>query len=358
MLPSDRTYRGPALTIRVGLPWHPVAASLRQLAWTLFGVSAGLWGMGALLSRAVCRRAIRPVVEMASCAKMLRGDQPGQLLPIAPSGDEVEDLGHSFNDLLTRLQEALQQQQRFAGDASHQLRTPLTAVLGQVEVALRQERSPQEYQRVLQIVRRRAGEMRQMVELLLFLARMPERSEPPDTRTLNLVDWLEEYRRRWEDHSRAADISWPHPDAVAGWEIHTQPALLGQLLDNLLDNACKYSETGTPIRVSLERVRRGVTLTVADEGMGISAGEFDHICDPFYRSLDARRLGRPGVGLGLTVAKRIVAVLGGELRMDSQPGRGSRFSIDLPASVQSQPAADAAGRTSTPSGSRSSSKAI
>lgn len=334
-LPSDRTYHGPALTIRVGLPWLPAAASLRQLAWTLLGVSASVWAVGALFSRRVCRQAIRPVVEMASCAKMLRGDQPGQLLPVAPSGDEVEDLGHSFNDLLTRLQEALQQQQRFAGDASHQLRTPLTAVLGQVEVALRQERSPDEYQRVLQIVRRRAGEMRQMVELLLFLARMPARTEPPDTRTINLAGWLGEYRRRWEDQPRAADMSWPSLDADAGWEIRTQPALLGQLVDNLLDNACKYSEAATPIRVDLEQRLGGVTLTVSDEGLGIRAEDLPYLCDPFYRSPEARRLGRPGVGLGLTVVKRIVTVLGGELRIDSQPGQGSRFRVELPASGDS-----------------------
>jgi signal transduction histidine kinase len=330
-LPKDRTYRGSGLTIRVGLSLQPLAAALRQLAWTLLGVSSGIWLLGVLVSRCVCRRAIRPVVQMAACAKTLRGDQPGQILPIAPSGDELEDLGHSFNDLLTRLQEVLQQQQRFAGDASHQLRTPLTAVLGQVEVALRQERSPQEYQRVLQIVRRRAGEMRQTVELLLFLARMPARCEPPDTHILSLAGWLEEYRRRWEDHSRAGDLLWPTLDATADWHLRTQPALLGQLLDNLLDNACKYSEAGTPILLSVEKAVRGVTLSVADEGLGIRGEDLQQICDPFYRSEEARRLGRPGVGLGLTVVQRIVTILGGELRIDSKPGRGSRFSVYLPA---------------------------
>ncbi len=338
VLPTDRTYRGPGVTIRVGLLWHPVAAELRQLAWTLLCVSAVLWGVGALFSRRVCRRAIHPVVEMASCARTLRGDQPGQLLPITPTRDEVEDLGHSFNDLLTRLQEVLQQQQRFAGDASHQLRTPLTAVLGQVEVALRQERSPEEYQRVLQIVRRRAGEMRQMVELLLFLARIPARSEPPDTRIIDMADWLEEYRRHCEDHPRACDVLWPNLEADAAWEIRTQPALLGQLVDNLLDNACKYSETGTPIHVSIEREGRRVVLIVADEGLGIGTEDLPHICDPFYRSSEARRLGRPGVGLGLTVVQRIVTVLGGELRIESKPGQGSRFSVYLPAVRDASPA--------------------
>ncbi|HEY7427315.1 MAG TPA: HAMP domain-containing sensor histidine kinase [Gemmataceae bacterium] len=338
-LRSDRTYRGPAVTLRAGLSRHPVASSLRQLGWTLFGVSAGLWGIGALLSRCVCRRAIRPVVHMASCAKTLHGDQPDQLLPVAPTGDELEDLGHSFNDLLMRLREVLERQRQFTGDASHQLRTPLTAVLGQVEVALRQERSPAEYQRVLQIVQRRGGEMRQTVELLLFLARMPARTEPPDTRILSLASWLEEYARRWTDHPRGQDIHWPDPSADAAGDIRTQPALLGQLLDNLLDNACKYTAPGTPIRVRVERAQRGVMLTVSDEGPGIHAEDLPHLCDPFYRSVEARRLGRPGVGLGLTVVQRIVKVLGGELHIDSKLDEGSCFRVYLPAVGEGSPSA-------------------
>ena len=169
ILPSDRTYHGAALTLRVALPWRPIAASLRQLAWTLAGVSAGLWGIGLILSRRVCRRAIHPVVRMAASARALRAEETGQFLTVAGTGDELEDLGRAFNDVLTRFREVLQRQQRFTGDASHQLRTPLTAILGQVEVALRQERPVAEYQRVLELVRRRAGEMHETVELLLFL---------------------------------------------------------------------------------------------------------------------------------------------------------------------------------------------
>jgi two-component system OmpR family sensor kinase len=326
-LPSDRTYHGPALTIRVAIPWYPLAASLRQLAWTLAGVSVGLWSLGALLSRLVCRRALRPVVRMAASARALRAEESGQFLAVAGTGDELEDLGRAFNDVLTRLREVLERQQRFTGDASHQLRTPLTAILGQVEVALLQERSPGEYQRVLQIVKRRAGDMRQTVELLLFLARMPVQTELPETQVLNLADWLADYQRQWEDHPRAADIHWP---TSADGEVRTQPALLRQLFDNLLDNACKYSDPGTPIPVAIEKAWRGVTLIVTDRGLGIGPEDLPHLCDPFYRSAEARRLGRPGVGLGLTVVQRIVHVLGGELRIESKLGQGSQFRLYLP----------------------------
>ena len=202
VLASDRTYRGSALTIRVALPWWPVGASLRQLAWTLAGVSAGLWGVGLLLSRRVCRRAIDPVVRMAASARALHVEEAGQFLTVAGTGDELENLGRAFNDVLTRLREVLERQQRFTGDASHQLRTPLTAILGQVEVALRQERPSSEYQRVLELVRRRAGDMRETVELLLFLARLPAKTELPETRIVNLADWLGQRMRHWAEHPR------------------------------------------------------------------------------------------------------------------------------------------------------------
>lgn len=331
ILPSDRTYHGTALTVRAALPWWPVAASLRQLAWTLAGVSAGLWGVGLLLSRRVCRRAIRPVVRMAASARALRAEEAGQFLTVAGTGDELEDLGRAFNDVLSRLREVLERQQRFTGDASHQLRTPLTAILGQVEVALRQERPALEYQRVLELVRRRAGEMRETVELLLFLARMPAKTELPETRVVNLLEWLERRMRHWTDHPRFRDIHWPRPVETTNWEVRTQPALLGQVFENLLDNACKYSEPGTPITIQIERAWRGAVLSVSDRGHGIQAEDLPHLCDPFYRTAEARRLGRPGVGLGLTVVGRIVKALGGELRIDSEPGQGSRFSVYLPA---------------------------
>lgn len=330
VLPSDRTYHATALTLRVALPWWPIAASLRQLAGTLAGVSAGLWGIGLILSRRVCRRAIQPVVRMAASARTLQAEEAGQFLTVAGTGDELEDLGRAFNDVLTRLREVLERQQRFTGDASHQLRTPLTAILGQVEVALRQERSVTEYQRVLELVRRRAGEMREIVELLLFLARMPAKTELPEMQIVNLADWLEQRLRQWMPHPRFRDIHFTKPADSKGWEVRTQPALLGQVLENVLDNACKYSEPGTPITLEVERGSRGIVLSISDRGHGIGAEDLPHLCDPFFRSAEARRLGRPGIGLGLTVVGRILKVLGGELRITSEPNQGSRFNVYLP----------------------------
>jgi signal transduction histidine kinase len=108
------------------------------------------------------------------------------------------------------------------------------------------------------------------------------------------------------------------------------PPLLGQLVDNLLDNACKYSLSGTPILLRLERAGAEAILTIEDRGCGIAADELPQVFEPFYRSPSARIRGCPGVGLGLAVVRRIASCLGGNVHVESEPGQGSRFVVRLP----------------------------
>src|SRR5262249_7128735 len=126
---------------------------------------------------------------------------------------------------------------------------------------------------------------------------------------------------------RSADICARLATEAPAW-VMGQPQLLGQLLDNLLDNACKYSSPGTPITVEVGRDGGCVTLAVEDHGVGLEADDMPHLFEPFYRSLKARR--RPGVGLGLAVVERIAHVFGGTIRAESAQGRGSRFILRLP----------------------------
>ncbi len=331
-LPKDRTYHGDGLVLTVAVSEVPMRGTLDQLAWTMAGVSVAIWLSAAFWGQWLCRRALRPILQMAASAREIRQHPDAgaflPVLPVPPTRDEFEELGRAFNDLLASLRESLERQQRFTGDASHQLRTPLTAMLGKIDVALRQERTPAEYQRTLQALRRRGDELHQIIESLLFLARADTASPLPDTIVFDLGEWCQSWLEHWADHPRAADFG-IRVDC-GGALVRTQPALLGQVLDNLLDNACKYSEAGAPIILTVKVGPGEAILTVADKGFGLQPDERALVFHPFYRAPHARWLGKPGVGLGLSVAQRLVAMMGGTLAVWSEPGQGSQFSVALP----------------------------
>jgi heavy metal sensor kinase len=320
-----------AVVITVAAPLAPVQASLRWLALVLVGLSLGLWTSAALLGRRLCRRALRPLANMALAARAITAADLGQRLPAAATGDELEDLGRAFNDLLARLQESFERQRRFTGDASHQLRTPLTAMLGQVEVALRRDREPDDYRRVLGLVQQQSGRLRQIVEALLYLARTDAESAAPPLERIDLRPWLEEHLAGWEPHPRAADL---HPDISGAVWAAVHPPLLGQALDNLLDNACKYSPPGSPIALRFRREKDTACLEVEDAGCGIEADDLPHVFEPFYRSRAVQR--SAGVGLGLAVAGRIIASFGGRIDVSSAVGKGTTFTVRLPAASAHQ----------------------
>jgi two-component system, OmpR family, sensor kinase len=251
-----------------------------------------------------------------------------QRLPSPQTGDELDALANSFNGLLDRLHQEFERQKRFTGDASHQLRTPITALLGQLEVARRRERTVAEYQQVLDQVHGEARRLGQIVESLLFMARAENEAGRPDFKPLELVPWLREHYSAWSSRERGGDLSLEIELEPPVWvNVHTH--LLGQLLDNLVDNACKYSSTGSPIHVRLWRGGTMVALAVEDHGFGLSAEDLPHVFEPFYRSSASRRRGVTGVGLGLAVVERIAWVFGGSITAESEPGRWTRFVLRL-----------------------------
>jgi heavy metal sensor kinase len=327
---AERPRRHEALVLSAGLSLQPTRAALRTLALTLAGLSLFLWLTAALLGRRVCRRALAPLTRMAGAAWAMGAADLGRRLPGPGTGDELDDLGRSFNGLLDRLQEAFERQRRFTGDASHQLRTPLAALLGQTEVALRRDRPPEEYRRVLALVHDQAAHLARIVEALLFLARANAEGDTSGLEVLDLGAWLPGQLGRWGGHAREGDLR-VEPAPGEACLVKVQPVLLGQVLDNLLDNAFRYSAAGTPVRVSWAREAGTVVLAVADAGCGLDAEDLPHVFEPFYRSAEARRLGRVGVGLGLAVVRRIAQAFGGTVDVESVAGRGSRFALRLPA---------------------------
>lgn len=318
------------LTITAAVPLGPVAETLRDLAAILASVSVAVLAAASAGGYFVCRRALAPVARMAAAARGMSAADFGERLPVAPVNDELADLGKSFNGLLERLHESFERQRRFTGEASHQLRTPLSAILGQADVALRRDRPVDDYRQALAAVRHQADHLTRIVEALLFLARMDADAGPPAAERLDLAAWLPDHLRSWAANPRAADLQLTDAADGPAW-VQAPSALLGELLNNLFDNALKYSEPGSPVTIRLGREPDAVTVAIEDRGCGIDPSDLSGLFRPFFRSADARRRGIPGVGLGLAVAARLAKAFGGDIAVTTKPGQGSCFQVRLPA---------------------------
>jgi signal transduction histidine kinase len=217
-----------ALVLSASTTLDGVRLNLRNLGLTLASLSLVVWTLAVVTGRKLGRIALQPLTEMADAAQAIGGDQAERRLPVPQADDELGELGRSFNALLDRLEESRLRQQRFTGDASHQLGTPLTAIQGHVDLALRADRSPDEYRRVLGLVQAKTRHLRQMVDGLMFLSRADAEARRPSLEQIDLAAWLREHLAAWH-HPRGCDIVF---ESDGGEACHTcvHPPLLGELV--------------------------------------------------------------------------------------------------------------------------------
>ncbi len=318
----------PSLIIIAGISQIPMRQAVQNLIFALAFVGLALWGLCFATGRLICRRALKPVTRMAEAAKAMSSRDLNQRLPSVPSGDELATMNQAFNQLLDRLETAFERQRRFTSDASHQLRTPLTIIRGQAEVALRRPRSVEEYQEVLQTVRQQVKRLNELVESLLFLARADSEAALPTLQPINLVTWFSEFERSWkspQDNATVRFVSSAKVSLIAA----THPEMLSEIARNLLDNAIKYSPPEKPVVIHLIESEQCAGFCVQDEGSGISKEEISRVFQPFFRSESAQRSSAEGSGLGLSIAHRLAAAMNGTIEIESQPSRGSTFSVWL-----------------------------
>ena len=304
-------------------------ATLARLGFDLISLDVALWISAALLCRWLARRALAPLSSLVESARGLDATDPGWSLEGVSTGDELDALRLAFNDLLGRLHVAYDRQRRFGGEASHQLRTPLTILIGQVEVALRKDRSPDEYRRVLGAVLGRATQLGRIMEALLFLAKAETDSVAPTGELVDLHVWTAEFLTNRPSEPRSAGIRCePASDDALPIRIH--PPLLGQLLENLVDNALKYSPAGSAISIATRREEYRAVLSVTNAGPSLAEVDRAFLFEPFFRTVDARRRGIPGAGLGLSVVRRIADAFGGSARLSTDEPGTIRIEIRFP----------------------------
>jgi heavy metal sensor kinase len=315
--------------VQVAMPLRRTRQTLLRYVETLLV----LVPLGAVLSAAggwlLARRALRPVDRMSQSALRISAEDLSRRLERRGTQDEIDRLADTLNAMLARLEAAFGEMQRFTADAAHELRTPLTALRGGIEIALRAERSPDEYRRVLASSIEEVDQLIRLAEDLLLLSRstvgLSAARQPVDLEPLCL-EALELGVRLAK--GKGVNVSM---GATVPAIVHGDAGALRRVLLNLVDNAVKYTPAGGSVVISLALVADSVALVVEDTGIGIDPADAKRIFEPFLRLDAGRNRDTGGSGLGLAIARSIVLAHGGTLEVDNRPGGGSRFTINLPA---------------------------
>ena len=314
--------------IQVSAPLARLRDALAGYLTTLLGLVPVAVALAAVGGFVVAGRALRPVRDMSRAARQITAEDLGRRLARQGAEDEIDHLADTLNTMLAGLEAAFAQARRFSADAAHELRTPLTALKGEVEVALRAERTPEEYRRVLHSALEEVEQLIRVAEdLLLFSRSSAAIGLPRDRVELEpiVLEALEMGARRAQGTGVAVRAEEIEPVAVLG-----EAGALRRAVLNLVDNAVKYTPAGGKVSLSL-LVREGRALiVVADTGIGIDAADRARIFDPFVRLDAARSRDAGGVGLGLALVRSIVTAHGGTVDVESTSGAGSRFTIRLP----------------------------
>jgi heavy metal sensor kinase len=274
-------------------------------------------------------RALSPIDSITRLAQRMSAEDLSQRLDASLPRDEVGNLARTFNDMIARLDGAFRRQRQFTADASHELRTPLTTLKGQVEVALSRERDAAAYRAVLQTVNEEVDRLIRLVGSLLTLARADAGEIPLASDAVDLADVvagaLEQVRAAADDRRIAL-----HVEGAPGLALQADQDFLLQLLLNLLDNALKYTGPGGDVTVGWRIDGATARLWVRDTGAGIAAEHLGRVFDRFYRVDPARSRAEGGAGLGLSMSRWIAEAHGGELAIESEPGKGTTVEVRLP----------------------------
>jgi signal transduction histidine kinase len=236
-------------------------------------------------------------------------------------------LADTFNEMLARLEKAFSSQQQFIQDISHELKTPLTVLRGELEVTLKKSRSAEEYAVVLRSCLEEIDKIRRIVENLLILAKLDTKGAPAETKPVDLCALLDKVTEHLkvlaEQKSIALNTVAPESVSMKGHETQ-----LRRLFVNLVDNAIKYTPPKGKVVVSLKKDNDLAVAEISDTGQGIPADELPYIFDRFYRVDKART--SEGFGLGLSIARSIAQAHKGDIKVRSHEGLGTTFTVFLP----------------------------
>lgn len=277
------------------------------------------------------RYILQPVRQMTAQVKTIKAHNLHMRLDPPDSHDEMNELAQTFNNMLDRLETAFETQNNFVSNASHELSTPLTAIIGEAELALNKQRSDEDYRQSIKVILTEAERLEHITKSLLRLAqtgfggKMQKRDRiRVDELIFSVKDTIDEI-----NPNNRVEIDYSLlPEDETKLFILADTQLLHLAFSNIVQNACKYSDN-RPVSVALAATDTNIILLIRDHGIGIPASELGFIYDPFFRASNTS--GYKGYGIGLPLSRNIIRLHGGNIIVNSQQGHGTEIRITLPA---------------------------
>ncbi len=315
--------------VQVATSLSGVQETLRKLVLILVSIVPLALIIASIGGIFLAHKVLKPINEINRITREITSKNLQLRVPEPATHDELGQLVETINGMIERLEKSFRQIQQFTADASHELKTPLTILKGEAELALRKPREPEEYREYLQSSLEEINRLTRLVQDLLVLSRadtgrLTLHKEPLDLSLL--VDTCCD-QCRFLGENQNVQVSFSNREEA--WVLGDKYRLK-QMLFNLVENAIKYSDNGGQVEVFTRQNGKFVTVSIKDEGVGIDEKDIPYIFDRFYRVDKSRSREAGGTGLGLSISKWIAEAHGGKITVESSLGVGSCFTIWLP----------------------------
>lgn len=305
------------------------------VAFFLLSIPATL-GIAAVLSYTLSSQATKPIGNIIKKAKAITAQRIDQRLPVPKVKDEIHELATTLNGMMDRLQRAFVSQEAFVSDASHQLKTPLAIMRGELDMAMRENRTPEQTREFMESASQEIGYMTRMVEQLLIIARLESNHQGGiEFHPTRLDEVAIDVISRMEKHASIAAKNIKltfrfEGDEEADYSISADFDLIRTLMESLIDNALKYTRENTTVAVEVRDRADSIEFRVTDQGEGMTEEEREKLFARFWRSPKFDNSAVKGSGLGLSIVRKIADLHLAKVDVDTTLGVGSQFSVLFP----------------------------
>jgi signal transduction histidine kinase len=280
------------------------------------------------IARFFAGRSIKPINAIINTSKIITKDNLKTRIPLPKTRDELYTLSKTINNLLNRIEDAIEREKQFTSDASHELRTPLTVIKGTLEVLIRKERDSKEYEEKINYCINEVDHLNMLVDQLLLMARFENQKQNINPESVYLNSLILDVLTLNSEKVNAKKINIKF-DSKEDYYIQSDNFLVITILRNIISNAIKYTNVGGEVVILLSKQNEKIICKISDNGIGIERGDLEAIFNPFFRSNSTDHPEIKGTGLGLSIVKRITELLHIKFKIESEMGTGTTVTLSF-----------------------------